>query len=135
MTYDAADNASKSYAVAIDAMREKLESFHRVQIGDCVLELMDGSAAQCCIIGTRNATSNKIERIAFMGPRDPDTNHYTTLFSKERKQVMPSLVAILHQVLDQQGTDYADIMTMKEETRRIALPENDPKHLAVSVGE
>ena len=41
MTYDPADNASKSYAVAIDAMREKLESFERVQIGDCTLYRAD----------------------------------------------------------------------------------------------
>ena len=37
MKYDAADNAAKSYALAIETMREKLESFHRVQIGDCTL--------------------------------------------------------------------------------------------------
>lgn len=37
MTYNAADNSAKSYALAIDTMREKLESFHRVQIGDCTL--------------------------------------------------------------------------------------------------
>jgi len=35
--YNAADNSAKSYALAVDTMREKLESFHRVQIGDCVL--------------------------------------------------------------------------------------------------
>lgn len=41
MTYDASDNARKSYDVAITAMREKLESFHRVQIGDCTLYRAD----------------------------------------------------------------------------------------------
>ena len=35
--YDAADNSAKCYAVAIDAMRDKLESFHKVEIGDAVL--------------------------------------------------------------------------------------------------
>jgi len=35
--YNAADNSAKSYALAVDTMREKLESFHRVQIGDCTL--------------------------------------------------------------------------------------------------
>ena len=39
--YNAADNSAKSYALAIDAMREKLESYHRVQIGDCTLYLGD----------------------------------------------------------------------------------------------
>lgn len=37
MTYDPADNAAKSYAVAIDAMREKLESFPQKRIGDAWL--------------------------------------------------------------------------------------------------
>ena len=41
MTYNAADNSAKSYALAIETMREKLESFHRVQIGDCTLYLGD----------------------------------------------------------------------------------------------
>lgn len=41
MTYDAADNAAKSYDLAISAMREKLESFHRVQIGDATLYRAD----------------------------------------------------------------------------------------------
>lgn len=37
MTYDAADDARKSYDLAISTMREKLESFRREQIGDCTL--------------------------------------------------------------------------------------------------
>ena len=41
MKYDAADNSAKSYALAIETMREKLQSFHRVQIGDCTLHLGD----------------------------------------------------------------------------------------------
>lgn len=35
--YDAADNCSKSYDLAVATMREKLESFHKVVIGDCTL--------------------------------------------------------------------------------------------------
>jgi site-specific DNA-methyltransferase (adenine-specific) len=41
VTYDAADNSAKSYAPAIDTMREKLESFQRAQIGDCTLYRAD----------------------------------------------------------------------------------------------
>jgi site-specific DNA-methyltransferase (adenine-specific) len=37
VTYDAADDARKSYDVAITAMREKLASFRREQIGDATL--------------------------------------------------------------------------------------------------
>lgn len=40
-TYDPADNSAKSYALAIETMRQKLESFHRVQIGDCTLYRAD----------------------------------------------------------------------------------------------
>ena len=35
--YDAADNSAKCYDLAISTMREKLESFHKVEIGDAVL--------------------------------------------------------------------------------------------------
>jgi len=39
--YDPADNAEKSYSVAIVAQRAKLESFRQVRIGDCHLLLGD----------------------------------------------------------------------------------------------
>lgn len=35
--YDAADNSAKCYDLAISTMREQLESFHKVEIGDCTL--------------------------------------------------------------------------------------------------
>jgi site-specific DNA-methyltransferase (adenine-specific)/modification methylase len=41
LSYDAADNAAKCYALAIEECRKKLESFHRVQIGDCTLYRAD----------------------------------------------------------------------------------------------
>jgi site-specific DNA-methyltransferase (adenine-specific) len=39
--YNAADNSAKSYALAIDTMREKLNSFRKEVIGDAVLYLGD----------------------------------------------------------------------------------------------
>jgi DNA modification methylase len=39
--YDPADNSAKSYALAIETMREKLNLFRREQIGDCTLYLGD----------------------------------------------------------------------------------------------
>jgi site-specific DNA-methyltransferase (adenine-specific)/modification methylase len=39
--YDPADNSRKSYDLAIQTMREKLNSFRREQIGDCTLYLGD----------------------------------------------------------------------------------------------
>lgn len=41
MKYDPSDNSAKSYALAIDTVRKKLESLHRVQIGDCALYRAD----------------------------------------------------------------------------------------------
>jgi hypothetical protein len=39
--YDAADNSRKCYDLAIDTMRQKLESFRKERIGDCTLYLGD----------------------------------------------------------------------------------------------
>jgi site-specific DNA-methyltransferase (adenine-specific) len=39
--YDAADNGRKCYDLAIDTLRQKLESFRRERIGDCTLYLGD----------------------------------------------------------------------------------------------
>lgn len=39
--YNAADNSAKCYELAIKTMREKLESFHRVEIGECTLYRAD----------------------------------------------------------------------------------------------
>jgi DNA modification methylase len=39
--YDPADNSAKSYALAIETMREKLNSFRKETIGDCTLYLGD----------------------------------------------------------------------------------------------
>lgn len=39
--YDAADNSRKCYDLAIATLREKLESFHKVDIGDCTLYRAD----------------------------------------------------------------------------------------------
>lgn len=41
MTYDAADNSAKCYALAIETMREKLAGFRKEVIGDCTLYLGD----------------------------------------------------------------------------------------------
>jgi DNA modification methylase len=41
MTYNAAENSAKSYALAIETLRGKLASFKREQIGDCTLYLGD----------------------------------------------------------------------------------------------
>lgn len=102
---------------------------------DVVLELLDETSVRCSIIAQKNMVSGVIERIAFMGPKDAEGGMYTSLFTKERKALIPSMVKLLHQVLDQQGVDYDDILTMKQIKTRIALPADHPQHLAQSVGE
>lgn len=115
---------------------EEVTLMNRVQApGECVIELRDNTTVRCSIIATKNAATGRTERIAFMGARDSESNQYVTLYSKERRHEMPTMIPFLHQVLDQQGTDYSDIMTVKKMKQRIALPADDPKHLLVSVGE
>jgi hypothetical protein len=41
--YDPADNSARSYALAIETMREKLNAFRKEQIGDCTLYLADAN--------------------------------------------------------------------------------------------
>lgn len=115
--------------------REEVLLMNMVRPGEYVLELLDGTPVQCCVLGTKNSITGKIERLAFMGQRDAESNTYSTLFSKERRTSFPSMVNTLKQILDQQGVDYSDVMSMKEELARIKLPETDPKHLPISVGE
>lgn len=102
---------------------------------DFTLTLLDESTIRGSIIAQKHAVSGQVEKIAFMGPRDAEAGVYTSLFSKERKSSIPSMVNMLRQILDQHDVDYSDVLTMKEMQRRIALPDDDPKHLAVSVGQ
>ncbi len=116
--------------------REEVELMNRVQApSEVTIELLDDTSVRCAIIAQKNIISGATERIAFMGPKDSEGGMYTSLFTKERKTLVPSMVKLLHQILDQQGVDYDDILTMRQINTRIALPVDDPKHLAVSVGE
>lgn len=122
--------------------REEVELMNLIEPGEYVISLLDGTDVQCCVLGTRNTLTRKVERLAFMGTRDEESGHYSTLYSKERRNAFPSMVATLREILDQKGTSYAHIMTMKEENRRIALPPfladgktPNPDHLSVSQGE
>lgn len=123
--------------------REEVELMNLIEPGEYVISLLDGTQVQCCVLGTRNTISRKVERLAFMGTRDEESGHYSTLYSKDRRNAFPSMVATLREILDQKdiergneaGVSYAHIMTMKEEHRRIALPTGHKDHLAVSVGE
>lgn len=102
---------------------------------DFTLELLDESTVRGSVIAQKHMVTGKIEKIAFMGPRDAEAGVYTSLYSKERKSAIPSLVNVLHQILDQHNVDYSDILPMKEIKRRILLPDDHADHLAVSVGQ
>lgn len=115
---------------------EEVTLMNRVQApSEVVIDLRDDTTVRCSIIATKNSATGKIERIAFMGARDSESNQYVTLYSKERRHEMPTMVPFLHQVLDQQGIDYSDVLTMKELHQRIALPSDHPQYLPVSIGE
>lgn len=114
---------------------EEVTLMNLVKPGEVKLSLLDDTTVPCSIIASKNGTTGQIERIAFMGARDADNNGYVTLFSKERRHQIPTMINLLHQILDQQGTDYSEILTMKQINARIALPEGDPNRLPVSVGE
>lgn len=115
--------------------REEVELMNLIEPGEYIVSLLDGTEATCNVLGTRNINTRKVERLAFMGARDDQSGHYSTLYSKERRNAFPSMVATLKEILAQQGVDTSTVMTMKEEMRRIALPVDDPKHLAVSQGD
>lgn len=115
---------------------EEVELMNMIRPGEYVVELLDGTPVQVCVLGTKNTITGKLERIAFMGERDPESNQYSTLFSKERRNAFPAIPAFLKQILDQQPeADYSGVLTMKERARRVALPVDHKDRLPVSVGE
>jgi hypothetical protein len=112
--------------------REEVELFNLLEPGEYTIELNDGSPCSVVVVGVKNHDTGSLEKMTLAGPKDPDTGHYSGLFTAERKQLFPSLKAMLRQMIG----DAADgVMTMRQEVTRIALPPTDPQHLPVSLGE
>ena len=112
--------------------REEVELVNLLEPGEYQIELTDGATVTAFIVGDTNTVTGHIERLTFCGAYDPAQRMYAALFTKERKQAFPAFRIMLRQMLG----DKADaVVTMGEERRRIALPAEDPKHLAVSVAE
>jgi hypothetical protein len=109
--------------------REEVELFNLLEPGDFTVELNDGARAEVCVVGVRNHVSKRLEKLSLMGPKDPDTNMHTGLFTNENKTQWPSLKKMLREMLDQQGTEI-DVMTIAKERQLVASGQ-----LAVSVGE
>jgi hypothetical protein len=115
--------------------REEVELFNLLEPGVYTIDMTDGTQRRASVVAAKNTVTGTIEQMALAGAYDPDTRQHAALFTKEDKQLFPSMKIMLRQMLDQQGADYAGVMTMREEARRIALPEGDDKKLLVSVGE
>lgn len=112
--------------------REEVELLNLLTPGDYVIEMNDGATQQVSVVGTRDNASGKLFKLELKGPRDEDGQH-TGLFIKERRQQFPSLKSMLRQIIGEEKA--ASVLSMKEEARRILLPLDDPKHLAISIGE
>lgn len=112
--------------------REEVELLNMLTPGDYVIEMNDGATQQVSVVGTRDNASGKLFKLELKGPRDED-GHHTGLFIKERRQQFPSLKSMLRQIVGDEKS--ASVLSMKEEARRILLPVDDSKHLAISIGE
>lgn len=111
--------------------REEVELINLVEPGVYNVELTDNSLATLNVVGTKNSQTGALERLEFVGMYDEATRGYAAFYTKERKQIIPPLVAMLRQML---GASATDVLTMREEARRIALPVKNDQHLAVSLG-
>lgn len=111
--------------------REEVELFNLLEPGIYPIELTDGSRRVVSVVGSTNTITGKLEQMVLAGAYDPGTKQHGALFTKEDKQLFPSLKQMLRQMLGDAATG---VMSKLEEQRRIALPADDPRHLAVSVG-
>lgn len=111
--------------------REEVDLLNLVEPGDYFIEMNDGDRQAVCVVGYRSSTTNELYRMDFMGPRDEEGKH-TGLFTHDRRNRFPSFRMLLRQIL---GEKADGVMTMAEEKRRVRLPETDPQHLPISIGE
>ena len=94
--------------------REEVELFNLLEPGERTIELNDGSRLACTVVGVTNQENGRMEKLSLMGKKDPDSNQYSTLFTKDNKNTLPSLKVMLRQMLEQQGVDVT-VVTMKQE--------------------
>lgn len=111
--------------------REEVDLMNLIEPGQYTIEMADQQPQVLFVVGRTNDLTGKIDELQFRGPKDEKGN-YTGLFTEERKGRFPSTKSILRQIL---GDKANDVLTMKEEVRRIHLPVSDPLYLPVSLGE
>lgn len=112
--------------------REEVELLNLLESGEFTIEMNDGSSQKVCVVAVQNIETGKLFKLSLMGPRDEEGRH-TGLFTREKLQRFPPLKAMLRQLISEEKA--ASVMTMREEVRRIHLPDTDPKYLPVSIGE
>lgn len=121
--------------------REEVELLNLLEPGEYKIDLLDGTVdLPVMVIGAKNTATGAVDSMAFMGARDEDGN-YATLFTNERKQVMPPMPVFLRQMLDQKGIDTSGILSMKDEYKFVSetvagkIAEGEPHYSPISVGE
>ena len=114
---------------------EEVELMNRIELGAYTVHLVDGTAVGANVIGTRHPSTGVVTKMAFMGPHDDASGQMRTLYTIERKQLMPALTVTLREMLTQKGIRHDDVLTMAERERRCLLPATDADHLPVAVGE
>lgn len=113
---------------------EEVELVNLLELGEYTVTLTDGTTVKANLIGTRHPSTGAITKMAFMGAID-ETGMPGSLYTAERKNVMPALVAMLRDMLDQKGIKHDHVLTMAERLRRTTLPKEDERFLPVAVGE
>lgn len=133
--------------------REEVELMNLTMPGSYAVELNDGTIFPVLITGRVNTATGVVGTMRWSGPLDEDTGHPTPLFTRETKQLFPSLAMMLRQILGQRDAfdsdDFADkygrdnspaeaVMPMKIEQRKvrqfIAAKTPEDRELAIAAG-
>ena len=114
---------------------EEVELMNRIELGAYTIHLHDGTPVVANVIGTRHPSTGVLTKMRFMGPHDDASGQMRTLYTIERKPLMPAMTTTLREMLTQKGIRHDDILTMAERERRTTLPATDEDHLPVAVGE
>ncbi len=99
--------------------------------GEFDVELNNGDMEHVVVTATINRGTKRAERLVFSRGWDEDAKQWRGLFTQDNKQTFSSTKKMLRDML---GDKANGVMGIKEQTRRTLLPEDDPKHLPVSVG-
>ena len=120
---------------------EEVELINLLKPGEYQIRMNDDALQSCCVVATMNHETGEMYKLELKGPRD-DKGQHTSLFTG-RSHRFPSMVSMLRQLVNgcadedrqiPQGPAN-DVLSMKERKRRVHLPNEDPLHLPISIGE